>query len=210
MVSVASNLSAQYSITHSTWRHDYQVDGTHVLHVDNSTMRLGTGKPDMTFHSGSDNNGQIAGVVRFRHLSSDTEIGFGDPNQSSKIDNDWECMSRQGVWKSTYHFQTEVGDDKPHSFTWKPTKSMGSGRAGDLKLVDDGTQEVVAVFLASGSIIKKTGQLDIYANYGERFQLMVLMSGLAIREKQRRSSNSASIGAASAGNVNPIAGIGGF
>lgn len=67
---------------------------------------------------------------------------------------------------------------------------MGSGWGGDLKLVDDATQHVVAIFSADGLSMSKTGQLDVYVNYGERFQLMVLISALALHEKQRRASKS--------------------
>lgn len=184
MAPFASNLSAQYFITHSTFRHNYQVNGPQLFFVD-STSRIG--QPDLTFHTGSE-NGPIAGACQFHRLSSDTEIGLTDPRHPGSMA--WQRMSRQGVWSDTYHFHMGFVDQRPRSFTWKSTRSMGSGWGGDLKLVDDATQHVVAIFSTAGLSMSKTGQLDIYANYGERFQLKVLMSALAIHEKKRRASKS--------------------
>jgi hypothetical protein len=80
--------------------------------------------------------------------------------------------------------------DRSHRFTWKKTSSLGGSHSGNLKLVED-SGKVVAVFSAGGSFSMKTGQLDVYANYGERFSLMVLITGIALREKLRRTNSAA-------------------
>lgn len=200
-----SRFPSQYSITHSMWRHDYKVTGPQHFHVDNSTFR--PGKPDLTFHAGSDTTAPIAAVCKFHNFSANTDIGLADPNQANEMN--WVCMSRQGLVKMQYGFPMDVGDHRPHHFTWKSTQSMGTGRTGNLKLVDGSTQEVVAVFSSSSSFSKrKTGSLDIYVDYGERFQLLVLSTGLAVREKLRRASNAASASAASGGAAAPAGGGG--
>lgn len=191
-----SKLSAQYSITHSLWRHDYEVAGTHVFHVDNSAFQ--PGKPDLTFHAGRDTNAPIAGVCKFRHFSSDTEIGLGNPSLPTGMS--WERLSSKGFKKVQYAFCMSLADRPPQTFTWKKTHSLGKGGSSNLKLVEEQTQNVVAVFSSGGSFSKRTGQLDIYADYGERFHLMVLITGLALREKLRRKSNAAA-GAASGGGA---------
>ena len=179
-----SSVSAQYHITHSVWRHDYEVSGSHVFHVDNSALR--PGKPDLTFHAGLDTNAPVAGVCKFRHFSSDTEIGLGDPNKPGMS---WECMSRESLCKVQYAFRWNLSDRRQHCFIWKKTSSLGGSHSGNLKLVDESTGYVVAVFSSGGSFSKRTGQLDIYPNYGERFSIMVLISGIALREKLRRANN---------------------
>jgi hypothetical protein len=191
-----TSLSAQYHIAHTVWRHDYEVSGSHVFHVDNSALR--PGKPDLTFHAGPDTNAPVAGVCKFRHFSSDTEIGLGDPSKSGIS---WERMSRESLRKVQYAFCMDPGDRRQHRFTWKKTSSLGGSHTGNLKLVEESSGNVVAVFSSGGSFSKKTGQLDVYANYGERFSMMVLITGIALREKLRRANNAAasSAGAGSAG-----------
>lgn len=191
-----TSLSAQYHIAHTVWRHDYEVSGSHVFHVDNSALR--PGKPDLTFHTGPDTNAPVAGVCKFRHFSSDTEIGLGDPSKSGIS---WERMSRESLRKVQYAFCMDLGDRRQHRFTWKRTSSLGGSHTGNLKLVEESSGNVVAVFSSGGSFSKKTGQLDVYVNYGERFAMMVLITGIALREKLRRASNAAasSAGAGSAG-----------
>ena len=194
MQSYTPSLSTQYHIAHSVWRHDYEITGSHAFHVDNSTLR--PGKPDLTFHAGPDTNAPVAGVCKFRHFSSDTEIGLGDPT-TPRIS--WESMSRESLRKVKYTFSMNFGDRRQRRFTWKKTSSLGGSHSGNLKLVEEPSGSVVAVFSSGGSFSKRTGQLDIYANYGERFSLMVLITGIALREKLRRASNNAAASGGSAG-----------
>lgn len=190
------------------WRHDYEVTGSQSFHVDNSTFR--PGKPDLTFHAGPDDTARVAAICKFRNFSGDTDIGLADPKQVDGMT--WVCMSRQSLIKTQYGFRMDIGDHQPHAFIWKSTHSMGSGWSGNLKLVDESTQEVVAVFSTSSSLTKrKTGSLDLYVNYGERFQLLVLTTGLAVREKLRRASQGSSTSVASSGIAASNGGIaGGF
>lgn len=198
---------AQYSITHGMWRHDYEVTGPQSFHVDNSSFR--PGKPDLTFHAGPNNTAPITAICKFRNFSGDADIGLADPKQVDGMT--WVCMNRPSLIKTEYGFRMDIGDHEPHHFIWKSTHAMGNGWAGNLKLVDETTQEVVAVFSTSRSLTKrKTGSLDLYVNYGERFQLLVLTTGLAVREKLRRTSQGSSIGVASSGIAASYGGINAF
>jgi hypothetical protein len=186
---------AQYTISrgflHKAW--DITINGQTVYHVDNSHWT--PGKPDLTFHAGPNTTGPIAGVSKYRHFSSDTEIGLGDPAQAHAIE--WFCLNRDSRISVRYSIRMSIGSNhQPCTFTWKRTRSLGSSRhSGDLKLVDE-SDRILAVLSSGGSFTSTSGQMDIYAQYGDRFQLMVLVSGLALREKLARARKAA---AASAG-----------
>ncbi|KAJ5606863.1 hypothetical protein N7537_003482 [Penicillium hordei] len=190
------NPTAQYLITHSFWRHNYDVrttNKTHLYHIANSSFT--PGKPDLTFYRSPDSNGPIVGVCKFRHFSSDCEIGVGDPERPNKMN--WEYLHKQGFTKRVYWFRMELDDGTKRTFTWKRTHSLGSGFENH-KLVEETSQTVVAVFSSGGIFSKTTGYLDIYSNLGQRFYLMVLISGIALVEKIRRAKQS-SAGAGAAG-----------
>jgi hypothetical protein len=166
--------------------------------VDNSHWN--PGKPDLTFHTGANTTGPIAGVSKYRHFSSDTEIGLGDPSQPHAIE--WFRLNRDSIMSGRYSIRITLGtttgsnsnqQSQPRTFTWKRTRSL-SKHSGGLKLVDE-SDRVVAVFGSGGSFSSTTGQMDIYVPYGERFQLLVLVSGLALREKLARARNAAAAGA---------------
>ncbi|KAJ5698184.1 hypothetical protein N7462_000189 [Penicillium macrosclerotiorum] len=195
MPGYASSPTAQYLITHSFWRHDYTVTtrGRDVYRVH--TSQYSPGKPDLTFYAGPDTSGPVAGVCRYRHFSSDTEIGLGDPRDGRMY---WERMHRDGKMTVRYCFRVRVGRGL-QTFTWKKT-SMGQGTFGNLKLVDEAGR-VVAVLSSGSTFSKRTGQLDVYAQYGGTFPMMVLFSGIALREKLRRASNNAAAAAASSGGA---------
>lgn len=189
--------TTQYTITRGVFRSSYDVtsNGQPLYHVDNSHWT--PGKPDLTFHTGPTTNGPIAGVSKYRHFSSDTEIGLGDPSQPHTME--WFCLNRDGLMSVRYSIRMNMassgGDRQLRTFTWKKTHALG--RHGGLKLVDE-SDRVLAV-LGSGGSFSSTGLLDIYAQYGERFQLLVLVSGLALREKLARARNARAGAGAGAG-----------
>ncbi|PGH19846.1 hypothetical protein AJ80_03763 [Polytolypa hystricis UAMH7299] len=83
------------------------------------------------------------------------------------------------------------------AFLWKRTHSIGVGTshpwkisACNFKMVDEQTGEIVAVFANNGfKSLKKKGKLEIMKlGYGMQFEVMVLMSALALIERERRRS----------------------
>lgn len=194
-----SHASSRFRITHSMWHHDYDVRGSQVYHVDNSSWS--PGKPDLTFHAGSNTSAPVAGICKFKHFSSDTEIGLRDSKQPDGMS--WVRLNRQGFFKVQYNLRMDVGDHQPHIFTWKSTRSRGIDTSDNLKLVDEQTRQVVAVFSSGSAFSSKPSQLDIHVNYGDRFQLLVLVTGLAVHENSRRAR------AAAAGSAGAAAGAGG-
>ncbi|KAJ6015830.1 hypothetical protein N7540_010421 [Penicillium herquei] len=220
-----SRLASQYAITHSLFRHDYDIisaNGKHSYHVDNS--HLTPGKPDLTFHEG-DAKGPIAGVCKYRHFSSDAIIGLGDPTHPHRMS--WEHFTREGLLSCRYSFRVKLGGGRARTFTWRYNNQM-SCSSGDLssrssstspsqspsrsssrsssrsrssssstnpteklELVHESTQEVIAELSSGTSFFRKAGQLNIYKSYGTQFDLLVLVTGLALQEKLRRTrSNS--------------------
>ncbi|KAJ5893057.1 hypothetical protein N7504_009748 [Penicillium tannophilum] len=185
-------LARQYSITHSLFRHDYEIlsNGNHMFHVDNS--QLTPGKPDLTFHEGPDTKGPIAGVCKYRHFSSDAIIGLGDPRHPSMS---WEHLSRDSLLSCRYSFRVRL-DDRTRTFTWRRTHSI---KGETLELVHEATHDLIAEFSSGTTFSKKAGQLEIYKCYGDQFALLVLITGLALREKLRRKRTNSAAGAAGAG-----------
>lgn len=190
--------TAHFEIAHTTWRHNYNIstNGRHVYYVDNSQMRIG--KPDLTFHAGADNKSPVVGVIEFRHFSSDMEIGIGDPAHPSAMH--WESLTRESVLSRKHAFRTKVHGHK-RQFTWKRTHSMGEGHFGNLKLVDESNQAVIAVFSSRGAFTRQTGTLAVYANHGQEFDFMVLETCLAMKEKIRRTNNAAASGGGGGGGA---------
>lgn len=190
---------SKYQITRAFWGGSYQVaqSGTHLYHVDNS--HLTPGKPDLTFHAGADTTSPVVGVCKYAHFSSNTEIGLGDPNQSHSMK--WERMNSQGTMSPRHSFRVGFGDRTPETFTWKNTRSLGTGMTGNLKLVHEPTQKVVSVFSASNGFSRKAGELEITAAYGKEFDFMVLITVLAICEGRQRRSSAAAGGAGGGGGA---------
>lgn len=167
--------------------------------MDNS--RWTPGKLDLAFHVGTNTNSPIANVTKYRHFSSDTEIGLGNPSQPHAIE--WFCLNRDSIMSVRYSIRMSAGtagasDQQPRTFTWKRTHSLSSSRSGGLKLVDE-SDRVVAVLSSERHFSTTSAQMDVFAQYGDRFQLLVLVSGLALREKLVRARKAAAAGAGGGG-----------
>ncbi|KAJ5121096.1 uncharacterized protein N7515_009057 [Penicillium bovifimosum] len=194
------NPGAKYIITHSFWRHHYDVsapNNTHLFHIENSAFT--PGKPDLTLHRGSNSHGPVVAVCKFRHFSSDCEIGLADPTRPGKME--WGDLHKKGFLERSYSFRMRMDDGTDKTFIWKRTHSLGNGHENH-KLVEESSQTVMAVFSA-GSIFSKTaGDLDIYVNPSSLFNLMALITGIAVVEKTRRGKNTgASAGGGGGGGV---------
>ncbi|KAJ5528570.1 hypothetical protein N7527_001963 [Penicillium freii] len=203
------NPAAQYHITHNFKREKYDVsttNKTHLYHIDSSTFTIG--KPDLTFHHGPDSNGPVVGVCKFRHFSSDCEIGLRQPERPNEMN--WVYLHKEGFlfMKRVYWFRMELDDGTKQTFTWKQTRSLGSGSENH-KLVEETSQTVVAVLSSGGIFSKKPGYgyLDISSNLGPRFYLTALISGIAVVERIRRATRSGA--GAGAGGSSAAAGGGG-
>ncbi|RHZ43597.1 uncharacterized protein CDV56_101447 [Aspergillus thermomutatus] len=197
-----------YHIYNTLFRHDYSVhnaDKEQLYHVHNSTWT--PKKPDLSIHAGTSTQAPVLAVCKFLHFSRHLKVGIGNPETPNSVN--WEdlvCLShlharyrfqiflhsehgverRSFIWKSTH--SVGVGDTKPSIFSWR-----------NYKLVDEATDRLIAVFTSNFWGYKKSGKLEIYANYGQEFDLMVIITAVALYEKQRRRDSSASSGGGGGG-----------
>ncbi|KAL3465163.1 hypothetical protein BJX64DRAFT_253295 [Aspergillus heterothallicus] len=189
--------SRLYHIYHTPIRYDYRVSDAHKNHiyfVYNS--HLAPGKADITVHIGEDRHAPVAGVCKFIHLSRHCKIGLGDPERAGSMV--WEDLNCQNIPMTKYRFEMSVpsanGGHERRSFLWKRTQSVGAD--GDspsffslrnFKLVDELKGQDVAVFTSNSfKSPRKNGKLQMAADYGPDFEIMTLITLLAMYERIRR------------------------
>ncbi|PYH30701.1 Zn(II)2Cys6 transcription factor domain-containing protein [Aspergillus neoniger CBS 115656] len=190
-----------YQIHNTLFRNHYNVStaqGKQLYRVENSSCR--PKKPDLTFHAGSDENGPTVAVCKFLHFSRHLKVGLGDPNDINGIT--YEDLLAQDHRHAKYRWQmtmqTARGPER-HSFLCTRTHSVGieedhktnSLSNRNFKLVDEQTGKVVGVFTNAVWKNRETGRLHMYVDYGQEFDLMALVTVLALYEKARRRRDSA-------------------
>ncbi|KAK1150025.1 hypothetical protein N8T08_003583 [Aspergillus melleus] len=198
-----------YNIYHTVLHHHYDVtlaDKTPLYHVENSLIR--PKKPDLTVHAGNE-SGPVVAVCKFLHFSRHLKVGLGDPQNVSDVQ--WEDLVCQNYKLTKYRWQMTTGSPYEEvikrSFVWKRTHNVGvedskpsilSSR--NFKLVNEQTGRIVAVFTSNNlKSFTKCGKLQISADYGREFELMVILTVLALYEKQRRRNNSGNGGGGGGG-----------
>ncbi|KNG90275.1 hypothetical protein ANOM_001836 [Aspergillus nomiae NRRL 13137] len=190
LLNTSSN-SRLFHVYHTLWHNDYTVtsdDKAPLFFVDNSSFT--PKKPDLTFHAGADKKAPIVGVSKFLHFSRHIKVGLGDPQSINHVE--WEDLVSQNIRCNKYRWQMTVrgaSGAERRSFMWKRTHSVavqGSSAtkwsSRNFKLVDEQTGQIVAIFTSTAfKSVKKSGKLQIdSANYGEEFDLMVLITGLSL------------------------------
>lgn len=164
-----------------------------------------TSAPDVVLRQGVDKHAPVVAVARFR-LSPDLKLGLGDPSTNEK-DTVWENMKNisWGLGHSKYRFEMTINNER-RSFLWQRTRDPADGVQGigkminwNYKVVDEKTGEVLAVylenFLRSWS---KKGKLQMKADLGQDWELMVLLGCLGLCEKASRRARRRAGGAAGA------------
>ncbi|KAJ5109709.1 hypothetical protein N7532_002354 [Penicillium argentinense] len=184
-----------YKINPTFWKRNYEISGTHPIFVENSTMT--PGKPDLTFHAG-DSHGPVLGVARYRHFSSDIEIGLSDhPSSNPGPSMRWQSLHRDGLSQSRYRFTTDMGNGRLESFTWRATHPISLTRDGSMELLHDSTHTVAATFSSKYSMRHTEQSLKVYPGLGGDIPLLALVTALTLYEKMRRrkAATSAATGA---------------
>lgn len=193
-----NNKPSFFKICHTKWKNNYKVhsaDETQLLFADNSSFT--PGKPDLTFHSGSDDKGPVVAVSKFVHFSRSIRIGLGDPANPNGMK--WEELSCPNILRSSkYRMEITIPDGYGgfcrRSFVWKcPTFKT------DYDLVDEETGESIAHFDNSFFSLSKDGKLYIYKSYGQAFELMVITANIALIERRRRANSAAAAGGGGGG-----------
>src|SRR5205823_5635429 len=93
------------------------------------------------------------------------------------------------------------------AFLWKRTHSIGVGDSmptklsmRNFKLVEENTGEVVAVWANNGGkSFKKAGKFQLNRDYGQDWDIFVLLTGLSLLEKVRRRARHSSGGGGGGG-----------
>ena len=149
--------------------------------------------PDVALHQGVDKHAPLVAVARFR-WSRDLKLGVGNPN-TGEHDMIWENMKNisRGIGHSKYCFEMNIHNER-RSFMWQRTRDPADGVEGagkminwNYRLVDAGTGEVLAVYLENFlKSWKKKGKLQLKADLGKDWELMVLLGSLGLCEKASR------------------------
>ena len=131
-------------------------------------------------------DGPLVASAKFHKLSGNIELALGDAKTD---DVPSEHMKKQSIIvHKEYTFETDMGEDgKRHKFTWKRT--LGKGLHSNYTCEDSTTGEMVAYFAKTGGkSLRKVGKLCYTLQSStEELDLMILLSWLAMRERQVRS-----------------------
>jgi hypothetical protein len=166
-----------------------------VFFVETSIVK--SSKPSVTLRAGADQSAPIAAVCKFILFSSEIKVGLGDPEDLNNIT--WETMTIQNRFHRIYRWEMTVttadGQSRERkSFLWKRTHSVGIENSipskfnfKSFKLVGEKTGELIAVFVDNGPrSLKKVGKFQLNKSYGDAWDVLIMVTGLSLFEKQRR------------------------
>ncbi|KAJ5123426.1 hypothetical protein N7448_009523 [Penicillium atrosanguineum] len=165
-------------------------------------------RPDIILHAGDSDKGPVVAVSKFLKFSGDYKLCLGNPDD---VNAQWEDMTKESALHSRHRFEmtvpSQTGDPniERRSFLWKRTRHVKVDDSTssiwglrNFKLVDERTDQLMAVFTDEKSI-SKCGKLQIKAEYGGSFDIMVLISCVSLYERARRRNRSASGGGGGGG-----------
>ena len=150
------------------------------------------GVPDITLFAGRDKNGAVVGVCNYAAFSTTIFVGRGDPARPSEVE--WEAISKTSRDHSIYKFSIRPGTEQRKSYLWKRThdpniKGTQSSKLDrrSWKLVEEATEQVVAVFASEGiRSCKKAGTFRFLTSEGKEWEEWMLLSCFSLYEKARR------------------------
>lgn len=162
--------------------HDGGSQGPVLYYINNSTFTPGT--PDVQVRLGDDKNGQIVAFGKFHNLSGHVTMGLGSPDSRGIVYEELTKVSR--LTHSEYVFESDQMGRRC-KYIWRRT--IGKGLSANYACVDAGSGRLMAYFAKTGmKSAKKVGRLCVTADTSEGFNLMLLVSWLAIREKENRNA----------------------
>jgi hypothetical protein len=168
-----------------------------------STHSGWSSQPSVVLHFSSSPSAPPLATAQFHGLSSSIDIQLFAPGtgQIFKLEN-------TGTFTRSYMFPAVLASGEQEMFEWKSSSGADvqslEGRSHGMKLVRMRSGEVVAAWTRANSGYKKKGKISFLRTdkgvLGEGFELMVVISILAIMEKARRKKkNNASASGAGAG-----------
>lgn len=99
-----------------------------------------------------------------------------------------ELHKESKIAHSEYVFEMDVAqNEKRRKFIWRRT--IGKGLFANYACMDAATGQLVAYCAKTGrKSMKKVGKLCVMSQTGQRFDELLLISWLAIREKENRNA----------------------
>lgn len=161
------------------------------FHAENTSLKTGVfEKPEIALQDAA--NKRVLAACQFGQWSSSMAVCLGDPKDKSV---NWEPIRKENTFKAIdYSWDTRHASDTEMSLKWKRTKvetvdglKNNGDRFRNLKLIDRRTGEVFAVY-QYGRGWHGVGTLEIRPDFGEDFDMMVLVTCMAMFEKMWRRS----------------------
>jgi hypothetical protein len=172
----------------------------------------GLDHPDVILHRGGDRTRPAAGQATFSHVEKDFVIAIDGPaNGPTTKQEVVRCISGHSIFGADSYHYTIPADASPASsnaafrgLTWKHTHDshLGSGawKSKDFKLVDDATEQVVAVYINLSDTNNVMSRLEwkTPCSVDEEVRaLTVLMAFIErIRRFKKQASRASVVGAA--------------
>ncbi|KAM0519143.1 hypothetical protein ACHAPE_004143 [Trichoderma viride] len=193
-------MSRLFQIMRPAFKLSYQIipDGEEEPLYKVKNQPLPGNRPDLALHSGPDLATPILVSCYMPKFSRHCKIGFGDPTSGEPIV--WEdffkpkkssCERNISVSFSSGDIVSETGKGEREQLTWKrtnhvsvPGKKFHAATKRNRKLIDE-RGEVVAIFTHDIKVGVE-GWLQINVDRGRDFDVLVMITVLAICEKIRR------------------------
>lgn len=156
-----------------------------VFYVNNSIFTPST--PDVQVMRGADKNGPIVAFGKFHNLSGHVTVGLGSPDSDGVVFEELHKVSQ--LVHSEYVFESDQAtpDKRRAKYIWRRT--IGKGLFANYACVDAENGRMMAYFVKTGMrSAKKVGRLCVTAETTDQFHLLLLVSWLAIREKENRNA----------------------
>lgn len=146
-------------------------------------------KPDVTIHHGIAHHGQRVAAAQLLKGEKDFLFTLSHDDDLQLDGSGWETVycDSPALWQQLcYRFVVDCeGVGRRQAYLWKRTheRTLGASVLGrhDFKLVAEGSEEVVAVYVEHGK-----GSLEFREQLGLDGEMMAMVSLLAILERLRR------------------------
>lgn len=165
-------------------------DAPCVYYVNTSTFTPDT--PDVQLRTDDAKAGPVVAFGQFHNFSGHVTLGLGDPDDTSGDIIYEELRKESRLVDREYMFETDLGEDANgvrRTYVWRRTIGQKSLLA-NYSCCEAATGRLVAYFAKSTGreSVKKVGELCVTAQTSTRFDELLLLSWLAIREKENRNA----------------------
>lgn len=148
------------------------------------------GTPDVQLLGGDSKDGPMVAFAKFHNLSGNVTVGLGDPSNGQPA----ACEELRKVSKlahSEYQFDTSAAQHgMRRTYIWRRT--IGKDLNANYACLDAATGAIVAYFINAGLGLKKwatkMGELRMTSDEGPGFEQLLLVTLMAIREKENRNA----------------------